>query len=65
MKNKWVAILLLWFAGFIGRWYLGDEKWWVRLLLTFVFIGLILDIIDIINILTGKLEPLDGSGWAS
>jgi len=63
MKNKMVAILLFWFIG-LGRWYIGDEKWVVRLLLRFVVIGGILDIIDIINILTGKLEPLDGSGWA-
>ncbi|MDR0946977.1 MAG: TM2 domain-containing protein [Ruminococcus sp.] len=62
MKSKMVAILLSLFLGVIGidRFYLGYTGMGVLKLLTGGGLG-ILWLIDLIRIITGSLQPRDGS----
>ena len=66
MKDKTTAIILSALLGGLGidRFYLGYTGMGVLKLLTGGVFG-VLWIIDIINIANGKLQPADGSGYAS
>lgn len=66
MKDKTTAIILSALLGGLGidRFYLGYTGMGVLKLLTGGVFG-VLWIIDIINIANGKLQPKDGSGYAS
>lgn len=66
MKDKTTAIILSALLGGLGvdRFYLGYTGMGVLKLLTGGVFG-VLWILDIINIATGKLQPADGSGYAS
>lgn len=66
MKDKTTAIVLSALLGGLGvdRFYLGYTGIGVLKLLTGGLFG-ILWIIDIINIANGKLQPADGTGYAS
>ena len=62
IKNKTTAILLSFFLGVIGvdRFYLGYTGLGVLKLLTGGCFG-ILWLVDFIRIITGSLQPKDGS----
>lgn len=64
MKSKTTALILSILVGGLGvdRFYLGYTGMGVLKLLTGGCLG-VLWIIDIINIATGKLAPMDGSGY--
>lgn len=66
MKDKTTALILSALLGGLGvdRFYLGYTGMGVLKLLTGGVFG-VLWIIDIINIANGKLQPKDGSGYAS
>lgn len=66
MKDKTTAIILSALLGGLGvdRFYLGYTGMGVLKLLTGGCFG-VLWILDIINIASGKLQPADGSGYAS
>ena len=66
MKDKTTAIILSALLGGLGvdRFYLGYPGLGVLKLLTGGCFG-VLWILDIINIATGKLQPADGSGYAT
>lgn len=66
MKDKTTAIILSALLGGLGvdRFYLGYTGMGVLKLLTSGGFG-VLWILDIINIASGKLQPADGSGYAT
>lgn len=66
MKDKTVALLLSIFLGGLGidRFYLGYTGLGILKLLTGGCFG-VLWIIDIIYIITGKLQPADGSEYVN
>ena len=66
MKDKTTAIILSVLLGGLGvdRFYLGYTGMGVLKLLTGGVFG-VLWILDIINIVSGKLQPADGSGYST
>ncbi len=60
LQQKTTMIIVAWFAGGFGihRLMMGYDNWWL-MLLTFGGCG-VWTIIDMINIITGKMNMADG-----